>query len=241
VNAASFAAIMLALMTAPDALAYRPFDSTDADVAKQGETELELGLGRLREGNRRFTVAPASVANFGLSGDRELVVEGQREIALNRDEGAPRSTLAENGVFVKQVLRRGVLQGEAGPSVAAEYGILLPPIPDGRGSGFSMAGIVSQRWDAATLHLNVALARTREYEPDAFLGAILEGPGAWRVRPAAEIFTERAAGSARVRSRLVGAIWRAGEELSFDVGLRYAQGPEPVHEIRLGLTWAFGS
>jgi hypothetical protein len=57
----------------------------------------------------------------------------------------------------------------------------------------------------------------------------------------AEIFTERASGSPRVHSRLVGAIWRAGENLSFDVGLRHAQGSEPVDEIRLGLTWSFGS
>jgi hypothetical protein len=237
-----FVVAALLLAAAPSAFAYRPFDSTDADVAKAGETELELGpLGRLREGNRKFAVAPALVANFGLPGDRELVVQGQHEVALNREEGAPHSALVENGVFIKQVLRRGVLQDQAGPSIATEYGLLLPPIPDGRGSGLSLAGIVSQRWDAAALHLNAAVARTREYEPDVFLGAILEGPNAWRVRPVAEIFTERAAGSPRVHSRLVGAIWRARENLSFDVGLRYAQGFEPVHEIRLGLTWSFGS
>jgi hypothetical protein len=234
------ALVFFALLQAvAPALAYRPFDSTDADVAHAGELELELGpVGRLREGARKFIIAPAVVANIGLQGDRELVLQGQREVALNREAGEPRSVLQDNGLFVKQVLRRGALQEESGPSIATEYGVLLPSVPGDHGTGFSLAGIVSQRWEAATLHLNAAIARTREHEPDVFLGAIVEGPSAWLVRPVAEVFTERATGSARINSGLVGAIWRVREGLSFDVGLRYAQaGSEPVHELRLGLTW----
>jgi hypothetical protein len=222
------------------ALAYRPFDSTDADVAHAGEFELELGpVGRLREGSKRFLVAPAVIGNIGFSRDRELVIQGQREVALDREAGEPHSALVDNGAFIKQVLRRGVLQDEAGPSIATEYGVLLPSVHGEHGTGFSIAGIVSQRWEAATVHLNAALARTREHEPDVFLGAILEGPYSWRVRPVAEVFTEHAMGSARINSRLVGAIWRVRDGLSFDVGLRSAQaGGEPIHELRLGLTWA---
>jgi len=232
---------VLQLVYAQSALAYRPFDSTDADVAHAGEVELELGpVGRLREGSKRFLVAPAVIANIGFSADRELVIQGQREVALDREPGEPRSALVDNGAFIKQVLRRGVLQDEAGPSVATEYGVLLPSVHGEHGTGFSIAGIVSQRWEVATVHLNAALARTREHEPDVFLGAILEGPYSWRVRPVAEVFTEQARGSARINSRLVGAIWRVRDGLSFDVGLRSAQaGGEPIHELRLGLTWAF--
>jgi hypothetical protein len=238
VKRAAFLAVLL--LVAPPALAYRPFDSTDADVARAGELELELGpVGRLREGTRKFIVAPAVVGNIGLAGDREIVIQGQREVALDRAEGEPRSVVQENGAFIKQVLRRGVLQDERGASVATEYGLLLPSVPGQDGTGFSLAAIVSQRWDAATVHLNGAVARTREHEPDVFLGAILEGPHTWSVRPVAEIFTERATGNARINSRLVGAIWRLRDGLSFDAGLRYAQsGDEPVHELRLGLTWA---
>jgi hypothetical protein len=37
----------------------------------------------------------------------------------------------------------------------------------------------------------------------------------------------------------VGAIWRVGDNLSFDVGVRSARsGNEAIHEFRLGLTWA---
>lgn len=223
------------------ALAYRPFDSTDADVAHAGEAEIELGpVQWLREGSQRFLQAPAVVANFGLSKDRELVIEGRHEIARDPEPGESRSSLVDNAVSIKQVLRRGVLQDEAGPSVATEYGVLLPGVNTQHGTGLSLAGIVSQRSQLGTVHLNAVLARTREHESEVFLGTILEGPYTWRVRPVAELFTDHTAGSPHTNSGLVGAILRVRDGLSFDAGLRYAQqGSETIHEFRLGLTWAF--
>ena len=235
-------ALAFALALAPAAAhAYRPFDGTDADVAKAGEFELELGpVGRLREGARRFLVAPAAVANFGFSGDRELVIEGRREVARQAGPGEPHSALIDDGVFVKQLLRKGALQDESGPSLATEYGVLLPDVHGEHGTGVSLAGIASQRTDKMSLHLNGAFAVTREHEPDVFLGAILEGPARWPVRPVAELFTERERAGERIDSALVGAIWRAREDLSLDAGLRSARaGREAVHELRIGLTWAF--
>ena len=229
------------LAQASTCLAYRPFDGTDADVAKAGELEIELGpLQWLRESGKRFLQAPALVANFGLSHEHELVIEGRHEIALDREAGEPRSALVDNGAFIKQVLRPGVLQDEPGVSIATEYGLLLPEVNGVHGTGVSVAGIVSQRWQAATIHLNAQLARTREHEPDVFLGTILEGPIAWRVRPVAELLTERPRDGPRIDSLLLGAIWRLRDGLSFDAGLRSARvGDEAVHELRLGLTWAF--
>ncbi len=237
-------AVLLAVLSmaqASAALAYRPFDGTDADVAKPGEFELELGpVGRLREGGRRFLVAPAAVANLGLPGEREVVIEGQREVARQAEPGESHSALVDDGVFIKQVLRNGVLQEASGPSVATEYGVLLPDVHGEHGTGLSVAGIVSQRTDAATVHLNGALAVTRDHEPDAFLGVILEGPYSWKVRPVAEVFTERARAADRIDSALVGAIWRVREDLSLDAGVRSARaGGEAVHELRIGLTWTF--
>ena len=234
-------ALAVVLFLSESAFAYRPFDSTDADVAKQGEFELELGpVGWRREGSNRIEVAPAVVANFGLAGDRELVIQGRRELALDREPGEPRSAIVDNGVFIKQVLRQGVLQDASGPSIATEYGLLLPLVHGEKGTGLSVAGIVSQRTAAASLHLNAALAWTRAHEPDLFLGAILEGPYSWALRPVVEVFGEQASGSPRTTSMLVGAIWRARDGLSFDVGIRKARdGNETVRELRLGLTWTF--
>ena len=223
------------------AFAYRPFDSTDADVAKAGELEIELGpVQWLRENGKRFLQAPAVIANFGLERERELVIEGRHEVALDHGPDEHRSALVDNAISIKQVLRRGALQDQAGVSVATEYGVLLPDVHGEQGTGASVAGIVSQRWDAGTVHLNGVLSWTREHEPGLFFGAIFEGPYSWRVRPVAEVFTDQSRGNARTNSSLVGAIWQARDGLSFDVGLRHARaGDDQIHEVRLGLTWAF--
>ncbi len=180
---------MLLLVSEP-AFALRPYDSTDADVAKQGEFELELGpVGRRREGSRRIEVAPAVIGNFGLRGDRELVIQGQREVALDRDPGEPRSAIVDNGIFIKQVLRQGTLQDASGPSIATEYGVLLPSVHGEKGTGLSVAGIVSQRTERISVHLNAALTWTREHEPEPF-------PGRHPRRP---VFVGRAPGRRGVR------------------------------------------
>ncbi|HZR69421.1 MAG TPA: hypothetical protein VFB01_10280 [Burkholderiales bacterium] len=241
-SAFSRALCVLVLCAPAAALAYRPFDSTDADVAKAGDLELELGpVGRLREGSSRIRVQPAVVANYGLTRERELVLEGRREILRDGDPDEPRSSIRDNALSLKQVLRRGVLQDAPGPSVATELGLLLPDVHGEKGTGASIAGIVSQRTEAVTAHWNAALEWTRAHEPGAFLGVILEGPHAWALRPVAEAFGEQASGAPRTTSALVGAIWRVREDLSFDIGVRRAHGGgETVRELRIGLTWAFG-
>jgi hypothetical protein len=232
--------LVLAMLSAP-AIAYRPFDSTDAGVAAPGEFELELGpIGWLREGDSNFRVAPGVVANFGLPWRSELVLEGQRQVLLNPAADEPKTSLLDTGVFVKTVVREGSLQDARGPSVAMEYGVLLPEVHGQSGTGASLAGIVSRRWDAGTLHFNAQFAWNRAHEPDGFLGVILEGPYAWTVRPVAEVFGEQASGSPRTSSALVGAIWRASDDLTLDFGLRYAHaGDELIREVRVGLTWTF--
>lgn len=50
--------------------AYRPFDGTDAAVAKPGEIEIEIELGPaeyLREGSERTLFAPSARFNYGIA------------------------------------------------------------------------------------------------------------------------------------------------------------------------------
>src|ERR1700722_6919106 len=62
---ASVAGLLLA--TPATALAYRPFDGTDAAVAEKGEFELELGpVGYYQVGQERDLVLPALVLNYGI-------------------------------------------------------------------------------------------------------------------------------------------------------------------------------
>jgi hypothetical protein len=143
---ASRSVIALSLISwSSSAFAYRPFDGTDAAVAAPGEVEIELQpAGRLREEGSTSLIAPATVFNYGLSEGWEAVLEGQGQTPLS--PSGPTS-LTTAGAFLKHVLQPGSLQDKTGPSVATEFGVLLPDSTGSSGVGASLAGIVSQRWD----------------------------------------------------------------------------------------------
>jgi hypothetical protein len=225
---------------AGSALAYRPFDSTDAAVADVDEAEIELGpAGFRRRDAERTMIAPAYVLNYGFARNWELVIEGQGEHPLPPAEDT-RSRLVGNAVFLKGVLREGALQDKPGPSVATEFGVLLPGINDERGVGASFLGIVSQRWSWGTVHFDVGAAMTRDHHADLFVGTIVEGPYDWTVRPVAEVAYEREFNATERFSVLAGAIWRATDKLAFDIGVREAWvNRHPETELRAGLTFAF--
>ena len=230
------------LLTAMPALAYRPFDGTDATVAEDGTFELELGpVQHLREGQERSWITPAVVGNWGLPNDRELVLEGKVRTFQDAPAEGFRTGLIDDALSLKQMHRRGVLQDESGPSVASECTVLLPNIHgDSTGTGFGCAAIVSHRVSFGTLHLNAALSRTREHQTARFVSLIAEGPASQSVRPVMEIFHERDNAGFEENSVLAGLIWRAAEKLSFDAGVRLARAAdEEVREIRAGLTWTF--
>jgi hypothetical protein len=99
---------------------------------------------------------------------------------------------------------------------------------------------VSQRWDAASIHLNAALTRTREHSGNRFLGVIVEGPDSWTLKPVMELFTERGTAGSRTNSTLFGLIWKESDKLAFDAGARKARtDSQTLSELRLGLTWSF--
>src|SRR5205807_830650 len=66
------------------ALAYRPFEGTDADVAEPNKVEIEFQpVGYLREGSERgLTVAP-TVVNIGFAERWEAVFEGKGLVPLS--------------------------------------------------------------------------------------------------------------------------------------------------------------
>ncbi len=233
----SMLALVLLAWAGP-ARAYRPFDGTDAAVAKKGEMEIELQpTGRLRDESGTSLIAPATVINYGLSDDWEAVLEGQGQTPLSPP--GPTS-LTTAGAFLKHVLVPGSLQDKSGTSIATEFGVLLPDSTGNSGVGASVAAIVSQRWDWGTIHLNAETALTRDHHGDLFLSTIVEGPATWTVRPVAEIFYENEFGREQTFSGLVGLIYRVRDDLSFDVAIRHAlTNGRPVNEIRAGLTFGF--
>ncbi len=234
---AALVGFAVATWAAP-ASAYRPFDGTDAAVADPGELEVELQpAGARRDDTQKTLIAPATVFNVGLPQQWEAVLEGQVETPVS--PSGPTS-LSATGAFLKHVLRDGSLQDKPGPSIATEFGLLLPEIAGDSRVGASVAGIVSQRWDWGTIHLNAATALLRDRNADLFVGAIVEGPIKWRVRPVAEVFYEDEVGASQTVSGLIGAIWQVSDNLSFDIAVRHAlTDGRPVDELRAGVTFGF--
>jgi hypothetical protein len=229
----------VAMVGSTASFAYRPFDGTDAAVADPQEVEIELQpAGVLRQSSDTSLIAPFMIFNYGFAKNWEFVFQGQGQFPLaNSDESA---SINGVGAFLKHVLREGSLQGASGPSVAIEFGPLLPGVRADSGFGASFGTVVSQRWDWGTVHANFVTELTREQRADIFLGGIIEGPSKWTVRPVAEFFYEEEIGQSRTLSGLVGAIWQVKDNLSFDVGYRHAVvNGHPVEEFRAGVTFGF--
>ena len=219
--------------------AYRPFDGTDAAVADPQEVEIELEpAGVLRQNAQTSLIAPFIIFNYGFAKNWEFVFQGLGQFPLTSfDESASVNGV---GAFLKHVLREGSLQDATGPSVAIEFGPLLPGVNADSGFGASFGTIVSQRWDWGAVHANVVTELTRDQHFDYFVGSIIEGPSKWKVRPVAEFFYEEEIGQTRTVSGLIGAIWQVKDNLSFDVAYRHAvTNGRPVEEFRAGVTFGF--
>jgi hypothetical protein len=238
-RAAAFAVAAAFACWCGGAQAYRPFDGTDAAVAEPGQVEIEFAPAEyLREGRVRTLFAPSTVLNYGVAPGWEGVVEGQVAHSLSGGPGG--ASLVGNSAFVKGVLREGALQQKTDPSIATEFGVLLPGIRADHGTGASLAGILSQQWSWATIHLNAVASLTRQQHADLFVGGIAEGPHDWPVRPVAEVFYDRDFTATATRSALIGAIWQVRDDVAVDFGLRGARaGDHTAGEIRLGVTFAF--
>jgi hypothetical protein len=237
---AAFATAAVLTFWCGEVEAYRPFDGTDAAVVERGEIEIELGpVEYLREGPERSLLAPDLRINYGFIPGWEAALEGKLTHGLTA--GIPGTSLVESQALLKGVLREGSLQEKPGPSIATEFGVLLPGINDQHGTGAVLNGIVSQRWDWGTTHFNAQIALTRERHADYFLDTIIEGPHDWPVRPVAEFFYEKDVSLFRTGSALVGAIWQVQDNIAVDFGLRGARvNSQTTGEIRAGVTFAFG-
>jgi len=213
------------VLGAGDAVAYRPFVSTDAAVADPGYVELELGyIGFRQRGGASTIVAPTIVANFGIVRDVELV--GQTD-ATHELAGHGGSQAEDTEVQLKWVAREGVLQDRGpAPSLAVELNLLVPTAIGERHVGGELIGIASGEAAGWMYHINLgAVVDTVESEPGLIWGLILEHPLRGRLRAVAEVNGEAVRGSPEDTSALVGAIWEVEvptplHGLSFDIGVR---------------------
>lgn len=223
------------------ALAYRPFDGTDADVAETGEFELELGpVGFYRLGTQNDLTIADAVLNYGLVHRLELVGQFEYVLPLGASNVPPDQAL-DSALLAKVVLREGCLQESTGVSIASEDGLLFPPIGGAGNVGAQGSLIVSQCFGKAViLHYNGNVELTPDHNLDLFASVIGEGPRAWLVRPVVELYVEKEFNAYVTYSALGGAIWRALSKLDVDAGFRAASlSGTLLLEVRLGITWTF--
>lgn len=226
------------LLPASTAWGYRPFVSTDAAVADPHELEVELGYFALErhKGTNTFIV-PKVILNYGIVRDLEVV--GEFEVVKPPDRGAQ---LVDPGLFLKAVLKEGVLQQKEGIGFAVEMGPLLPSTVQGeRRLGFEGIGILSGRLAPFTYHLNAGGGVDREQaNPFVIWGVIVELPVFPNFRLVGEVNGESATGRLPNNSGLLGFIWRpSASTLLLDAGIRrgFSSGA-PDWQFTVGLTFS---
>lgn len=200
------------------AWAYRPFVSTDADVTDPKELEIELGYFNWEraEGENTF-ITPQLVLNYGLT--KTLEVIGEFEVEHPTDG---KSQLVDPGLFLKALVKQGVLQDEEGPSFAVEAGLLLPSTIDREDEvGFEAIGIVSGTISRFSWHLNFGGGIDRaDHDTFGLWGVIAELPATPDLRLVGEFNGER--GETTDSSGLLGVIWEPSypPNLALDLGIR---------------------
>jgi hypothetical protein len=234
-------AIALVLLAGPHAaLAYRPFDSTDAAVADPGVIEIELGpvaYTDLRHAS--ITEAPVVTVNSGLADGWEAVIDAAR--AITRSPGEHDIEAVEAALLLKRIVRDGVLQEHAGWSIATEFGALLPTVNGDDDYGAIWALIGSRGMGRTMVHVNAGFAQNRDGNTELISGLIVEDVASAPVRPVAELtFEYERETDTRSAGALFGAIWERRENLSFDIAVRAVRDDEAwSYEGRIGVTWTF--
>lgn len=228
------------LLPCSDAFGYRPFVSTDAAVAGQGEWEVELGvLGFSHDEGTHEITSPSLKLNYGLLTNLEVV--GEFDVQIYR-QGAERNLeLKDPSIFFKGVLREGVLQNRPGPSFAIEAGVLLPSTVKGEGSaGLGGIGILSWEFARTAYHLNLGVELDRE-EGDAngIWGVIFEYPFAAKLRLVGEINGVFRQIGPPDSSGLLGLIWETGRfDLDFGIRKGFTKSAKDW-ELTTGMTFSF--
>jgi hypothetical protein len=233
--------LLCGLFLAPiKAWAYRPFVSTDADVADKGEIEIEFGYFNWeRADDENSYITPQLVFNYGLTDTLELVGEFEVE-----HQSGEKSQLVDPGLFLKSVLKPGVLQGRQGLSFAVEAGLLLPSeIDEEDRTGFEAFGIVSGTLANLTWHLNLGGGIDRiDHSSFGLWGVALEHPVNSNLKLVGEFNGESLKSEAAENSVLLGLVWEPASTpgLELDLGLRQGTSHEAADwGATLGLTFSF--
>lgn len=208
------------ILSATSAFAYRPFISTDAAVAAVKEWEIELGLFNMsRDKGNDGVFVPSLRLNYGILKNWEIV--GEFDLQVYKEGKARNTEVTDPALFLKGVLREGILQNQEGSSFVVELGVLLPSTVEGeRKAGLEGIVVFSGKMSNLAYHLNLGGEFDREeFAAHGIWGIILEYPFEGKFRLVGEINGSFARHGNSESSGLIGLIWET-EGLGFDLGIR---------------------
>ncbi len=208
------------ILCVPDAFAYRPFIFTDAAVASVREWEIELGLFSMsRDRGRSEVFVPSLRFNYGIWKNWEIV--GEFDLQVYKEGIERNSELTGPALFLKGVLREGILQDQEGSSFVVELGVLLPSTVEGkRKFGIEGLMVLSGKISDLGYHVNLGGELDREdFAPHGLWGIILEYPFEGRFRLVGEVNGSFKRHGPPENSGLIGLIWETGE-FGLDLGVR---------------------
>lgn len=223
------------------AFAYRPFISTDAAVAQKGKLEIELGLFEItRERGKNEIIVPSLRLNYGILKNWEIV--GEFDVQVFKEGEDRNLELREPALFLKGILREGILQNKEGPSFAIEFGVLFSStVVEERKAGLEGIAILSDNIsDLFLYHINVGGELDREnFDLNAIWGTIIEYPFEGRFRLVGEVNgTIKNSGNHEVFG-LIGFIWEING-VAIDFGVRKGLSDAATDwELTTGVTFSF--
>ncbi|MGZ6141043.1 MAG: hypothetical protein ACXWLA_10225 [Myxococcaceae bacterium] len=132
-------AVLLLLLTAGEARAYRPFDETDADVTELHVLELEFGPLQLQRSAGFTSYVPTLIVNLGVFPGWEVVVDGLANVPVGSPRAPGSTGQLAVGLAVKGVVRRGSLQGGRDRAWPSSPSCCSRPLPGPRSSGWPLA------------------------------------------------------------------------------------------------------
>jgi len=205
-------------------------------VADAKEVEIELGYFNLERSRKTTITTPSLVVNYGVGKNWELVGEF-------RIESSPDFEVTDPGIFLKGVLKEGVLQDKPGLSFAIEAGPLLPStLPHEHGLGFEAIGIVSGQLAPLTVHVNGGGGLDRDDRHGfGIWGVIGELPLTPKLRLVGEVNGESVGSERPNNSALLGVIWQpTSKNVFLDAGVRHGITRAAADwQFTIGLTFGF--
>jgi hypothetical protein len=212
--------VFLFILNVSTALAYRPFISTDAAVASVKEWEIELGFFSMKRDNGQSEIfIPSLRINFGILKNWEIV--GEFDLQVYKEGIDRNSELTDPALFLKGVLREGILQNQEGASFVVELGVLFPSTVEGeRGAGIEGIIVFSNRISHLVYHFNLGAEYDRkDFSLHGIWGIILEYPFEGRFRLVGEVNGTFTRNGPSENSGLIGLIWEVGG-FDLDFGIR---------------------